>query len=268
MGIDDIVDEVSNEELQELARDITNNEISPDREQRLLELLADSTMEDRQAAAEEKPAIVDVLVNLGLDFRFPDEVEREPPDNGELARRAIDLLERPDGFSVFLREFTDAGLRGLSDELAMGQTTANQEDTIRDLLETVDDSTLRDAVDERRPLESVLAGLGMPIPDVDIEFESEPERPTEPQQPAAPPQPRGRRQSQTGRPSPFGAEADKDIADRFFAGNFQKGNAWTAAEQERLSRFEGLDPPEFWRERGEAVWGPILTREEFVDPVG
>lgn len=28
----------------------------------------------------------------------------------------------------------------------------------------------------------------------------------------------------------------------------------------------GLDPLEFWRERGEAVWGPILTLKEFVDP--
>ena len=265
MGVDDIADEATNEELAELARDIANNELSADREQRLFELLADSTMEERQAAAEEKPALVNVLVNLGLDFRFPDEVPREPPDNGELARRAIDLLERPDGFEVFLREFTDAGLRGLSDELAMGQTTADQEDTLRDLLGTVDDRTLRDAVDDRRPLESVLAGLGMPVPDVEVQFEPEPERPTEREIP--PLEPRGRRQPDEGpRPSPFGAEADKDIAARFFAGNFQKGNAWTAAEQERLSRFEGLDPLEFWRERGEAVWGPILTLEEFVDP--
>jgi hypothetical protein len=265
MGFDDIVEEATNEELQELARDIASNEISADREQRLFELLAESTMEDRQAAAQEKPAIGDVLVNLGLDFRFPDEVEREPPDNGELAQRAIDLLERPDGFAVFLREFTNAGLRGLSDELAMGQTTADQENTLRDLLGSVDDPTVRDAVDDRRPLESVLAGLGMPVPDVEVDFEPEPERPTEREIP--PLEPRGRRQADAGaRPSPFGGEADKEIADRFFAGNFQKGNAWTAAEQERLSRFEGLDPAEFWRERGEEVWGPVLTREEFVDP--
>ena len=103
MGIDDLTDDVTNEELQQLARDLASNEVSADREQRLFELLAESTMEERQAVAEEKPAVVDVLVNLGLDFRFADEVPREPPDNGELARRAIDLLERPDGFEVFLR---------------------------------------------------------------------------------------------------------------------------------------------------------------------
>lgn len=41
-----------------------------------------------------------------------------------------------------------------------------------------------------------------------------------------------------------------------------------AVEQERLSRFEGLDPVEFWRERGEDAWGPVLTLRELVKPRG
>lgn len=75
-------------------------------------------------------------MNLGLEFRFPDEEPREPPQNGELPDRAIAaLLERPDGFEVFLREFTDAGL---SDELATGQSSADQEDRLRDLLGAIE----------------------------------------------------------------------------------------------------------------------------------
>lgn len=269
MGLDDFVDEFTNDEIRELATDVANNELAPDREQRLVELLAPTLMEERQAAAEERPAIVDLLVNLGLEFRFPGEPEREPGDgNGELTRRAVDLLDRPDGLETFLREFTDAGLRSLSDEIAMGQPTPDQEDALRELLEAVDDRALRDAVDDRRPLESILAGLGLPVPtvDVDVELEPEPQPGPEPDREPQPGPPRGRRQPMAGRPSPFGAEADKEVADRFFGGSFAKGNAWVAAEQERLSRFAGQDPLTFWRERGDDVWGGVLTLEEFVDP--
>jgi hypothetical protein len=148
----------------------------------------------------------------------------------------------------------------------MGQTTAEQEDRLRELLGSVADRSLRDAVEDRRPLESVLAGLGMPVPTVEVEREPTPA--PEPERVSEPPMPRGRRQPEPGRPSPYGAEADKDIADRFFGGNFRKGNAWMAAEQERLSRFPDLSPAAFWREHGEAVWGGVLDAGEFLEPAG
>lgn len=108
--------------------------------------------------------------------------------------------------STFFREFTDAGLRGLEEEFAMGQPARELGDRLRDLLGAVGHTTMRDAVNDRRPLESVLARLGMPVPSVEGERAPELE-------PEAEFEARGRQQPGVGRPSPFGADADKEIED-------------------------------------------------------
>lgn len=48
MGIDDVAADASSTELEALAQDISNNVISGDCEERLVELLAGSLMEERQ----------------------------------------------------------------------------------------------------------------------------------------------------------------------------------------------------------------------------
>lgn len=82
-----------------------------------------------------------------------------------------------------------------------------------------------------------------------------------PAEPAEPPT-----QPISGRPSPFGANADKQLARQFFSGDLMRAQAWVAAEQERLSRHAELDPTEFWEEVGADIWSPTLTRAAFVDP--
>lgn len=181
MAFEHFIDGFSNEEIRELARRLQANEVSAPLEAELFEQLEATSMEQRQAAFEEKPAILDLLVALGLEFTFPD---------GELGG--------PDGEEI----------------------------------------------------EEAENGLGVE--------EAEPP-------PAPQPQREGQR-GPPGRPSPFGNNADKDLARRFFGGNLMKGQAWVSAEQERLSRFQGLEPDEFWSQFGADVWGADLTRQEFLNP--
>lgn len=72
MSFDDFLASFSNEELRELARYVGRNEVTPDLEARLYELLQDVSMAERQRAFAETPAIVDLLEALGLRFRFPE----------------------------------------------------------------------------------------------------------------------------------------------------------------------------------------------------
>lgn len=100
MAFEDFVDGFSNADLSDLAGRINRNEVSPSLEAELRNLLEQVPMDDRQAAFDDKPAVVDVLVALGLDFTFPDgeletpevdEVEEEARENGV----AIEEAERP-----------------------------------------------------------------------------------------------------------------------------------------------------------------------------
>lgn len=184
MAFEDFVDGFENEALQELARRLRNNEVSPALEQELRSLLDRSTMSQRQDAFDRRPAIVDVLVALDLEFDFPDG-EIPTPSDGELREREEE----------------------------------------------------------------------------EVENGAEIEEAERPRQPARPPTP-----SAAGRPSPFGANVDKQIARQFFGGNLAKAQAWVAAEQERLSRFQDRSIEEFWEAFGADVWGPSLDREEFINP--
>jgi len=72
-------------------------------------------------------------------------------------------------------------------------------------------------------------------------------------------------QSQPGsdRPDPNQAEADKRVA-KLLGDRLMKGQAWVAAEQERLSR--GFDDPgRFWDQFGQRIWGNTLSRSDFVN---
>lgn len=107
MAFDDFIEGFSNDELDALAARIRQNEISANREARLRELLEDVPMTDRQAAFEDKPAIVDVLVALGLEFDFPngdlvlpedeDEAEEEAAENGVEIREVDETRRRRGG---------------------------------------------------------------------------------------------------------------------------------------------------------------------------
>jgi hypothetical protein len=71
-------------------------------------------------------------------------------------------------------------------------------------------------------------------------------------------------ESQRGsdRPDPNQADADTKIAS-LLGDRLMKGQAWVAAEQERLER--GIDDPgAFWDAFGGNIWGNTLSRREFV----
>lgn len=190
MPFEDFLEGLSNSQIRDLAQRVQRNEVAAPRELRLRELLEGTSMAERQRAFDRKPAVVDLLVALNLEFDFPDGLG--PPPEPE--------------------------------------------------------------VDEAED-------------EVEIE-EAEPEPDRQPDlEPAEIPRGR-RRQPEVGRPSPYGAEADKEIADRFFNGNFMKGNAWVSAEQERLSRFPDHTPGEFWGEIGDDIWGGQLDVLEFINPRG
>lgn len=182
-------------------------------------------------------------------------------------------------FADFFVEFSNDEIRELADAINANEVAAPNELELREILEDVPMEDRQDAAEEKPEIIRLFVALGLtfrfreeleggPVtlgpedePDVRVEeVEAEPEEPTQ-----MPPS-RGRIQPESGRPRPFGAEADKELAERFFAGNLTKGQAWVSAEQERLSRHSNLDPLGFWNRVGDDIWGAQLTVEEFVNP--
>lgn len=273
MTVFDATDELSDEEIDTLAAGIEAGTVDQSKIEEIATTLADANQDQLERVAEDKPAVED------LAFAVTRETDVEiPAFERPLVERANVALEGAGTVGDLRRELSDVELQQLADEIRRDDLETPDVNALTGLLRGIPDEEAEEAVFDSPALRNVFLELGLPDPITPVgeaEPEEEPDVTLEEEEPTVPePEPERapeaeptRRRAEGQRPSPFGAKADKEVARNFFGGNQMKGQAWIAAEQERLSeRWDGIGPGEFWDRIGEEAWGNVLTREGFVNP--